>query len=134
MNCVEVNIDITIVQGGTFSKQIIWETGDPPSPVNLTGYSAKMTVRKKIADETAILSLESKSGSLSNDSDSGIYFHSDASDGTYTIYIKDDDTKVLCPDHKNIPAVYDLFLTTPDGETVLRQYGSCTIKAAITRI
>lgn len=133
MNCVEANINITVIQGGTFYKQMRWETGDPPVPVDLTGYSAKMMIRKKITDPTVLFSLTSKAEPWTEDVASGIYFNDPATDGVYISYIKDDDTKTLCQDGKDISAVYDLFLTSPAGETVLRQYGTCTIKAAVTR-
>lgn len=39
------NYDITIEQGATFELHIIYETGSPAAPVNLTGWTARMQVR-----------------------------------------------------------------------------------------
>jgi hypothetical protein len=38
-------LNFTIYQGATFSVQLTWETGDPATPVDLTGYSAAMKVK-----------------------------------------------------------------------------------------
>ena len=46
------NYDITIEQGATFELHIVYQSGSPATPVNLTGWTARMQVRKsyKTAD------------------------------------------------------------------------------------
>lgn len=38
-------INDTIVQGETYALSIVWKTGDPAEPVDLTGHTAEMTLR-----------------------------------------------------------------------------------------
>jgi hypothetical protein len=135
--CIQANIPITIVEGGTFNKIFQWKTGDPALPVDLTGYTAHMQVRAKIKDTTVLLDVDFIDEPWEADGDTGIYFFDDEYDpddtGKWRIYLKDDDTLGLCEAHKDITGVYDLFLYNPSGEAVLKQYGVATIVAAVTR-
>lgn len=132
MGCVAANIPITIYEGGTFDKTFQWQTGEPPTAVDLTGYSARMMVRAKLADTAAILSLTEKAGPWAADGDSGIYFD-DADEGKYLVYINDEDSAAICATHRDIDGVYDLFLESGDNESVFKQYGVATLVAAVTR-
>lgn len=49
--------DGQIPQGATWSKTITWKTGEPPAPVNLTGYTARMDL-KSIGQATVSLTTE----------------------------------------------------------------------------
>lgn len=137
--CIRANIPITIVEGGTFSKIFQWKTGDPAIPVDLTDYSARMQIRKKLKDETFLLDIEDSTDEWIPDGDSGIYFLNDGDEydpsniGKFKVYLKDDDTQGLCVDHKDITGVYDLFLYNSDEEAILQLYGTATIIAAVTR-
>jgi hypothetical protein len=137
MQCIRANIPITIVEGGTFDKTFQWKSGDPATPVDLTGYSAEMHVRKKLKDETTLLDLDYHPDEWIPDGDSGIYIYDGeevpADLGKYRIYVKDEDSLGICEEHKDITGVYDLFLYSPEGEAVLQQYGVATIIAAVTR-
>lgn len=137
MNCVEAEIDITIIEGGTFDKIYQWKTGDPAVAVDLTGFTGDMQVRAKVKSTTSLLSVPSSAIPWAADAVTGIYFADgslDASDiGKYRIYIKDDDTSGLCAANKDIEGAYDLFLYNSSGEAVLKHYGIATIKAAVTR-
>ena len=55
MKCIAANIDIIIIEGGTFDKTYQWKTGDPAVAVDLTGYSANMQIRAKTKSETILL-------------------------------------------------------------------------------
>ena len=46
-------LDITLEQGATFVMNITWQNSDG-TPVNLTGYTAKMQVRYKYSDAAAL--------------------------------------------------------------------------------
>lgn len=137
MSCIRANIPITIVEGGTFNKTFQWKTGDPSAPVDLTGYTARMQVRAKIKDADSILDVVFKTEAWTPDGDTGIYLYDGISTptnkGKWRIYIRDDDTEGLCPTHKDIVGVYDLFLYNSSNEAVLQQYGVATIVAAVTR-
>lgn len=91
-----------------------------------------MSILAKITDTTPILSITETTATWAEDCASGIYLD-EASDGKYRIYLRDNDLDGICVAHKDIVGVYDLFLTAPTGETVLKQYGSCTLKAAGSR-
>jgi len=137
MSCVRANVDIMIVEGGTFDKTFQWKTGDPPIAVDLSGYSAKMQVRAKLKDEEALLSIESSEDVWVPDAKSGIFFYDGIANpddlGKWRIYITDEDSSGLCDAHKDIEGVYDCFLYNQEGEAVLQLYGKATLVAAVTR-
>ncbi len=134
MNCVVFTGDITIVEGGTFYSEKQWSIGTAivSTPVDITGYSARMQIRAKITDTDALLSLPLVTSAFAPDGLSGIYL-TDPVNGKFLIYIRDNDTLGLCTMHKDINGVYDLFLTSPAGETVFRLFGVAHISAAVTR-
>jgi hypothetical protein len=134
MNCKRFEIPITVYEGGTFSQAFIWKTGSPAAPVDLSGYTAKMQIRAKLTDVAPILDVPLETASWVEDGPTGIYIDpSSPATGQYRIYLKDDDTQGICALHKDITGVYDLFLLTPAGESVLKQYGVATLIAASTR-
>lgn len=53
--------DIHIDQGANWSLSLTWKD-DTGTPVNLTGYTARMQIRKAYSDSTVKLSLTSSSG------------------------------------------------------------------------
>lgn len=57
-------IDLTIYKGATFSKGIQWKTGSSPVPVNLTGCTARMQIRKTVNDSTILDTLTTENGRL----------------------------------------------------------------------
>lgn len=58
------NIDLTVYKGATFSKGFQWKTGSSPVPVNLTGCTARMQIRKNVNDTTILDSLTTENGKL----------------------------------------------------------------------
>jgi hypothetical protein len=132
MSCVAVKTDIVIHERGTFNQVFEWLAGDDETPVDLTGYTAVFTVREKMEDAAALLSATEGSAPWEADGNTGVYFD-DGAEGKYRLYINDTDTQGLCATHKSIGGVYDLFLVSADGEVVLKQYGKCTIYAAVAR-
>ena len=137
MSVVRAEIPITIVEGGTFNLTFTWETGTPFTPVDLTGFDARMQVRAKLKDLLPILDLKAEATPWEPDLPLGIYLYdSDAvpdDKGKYRIYISDEDTKGICAAHKQIDGVYDLFLYNTEGEAVFQQYGSATLIPSVTR-
>lgn len=58
------NIDLTIYKGSTFIKAIQWKTGSPALPVNLTGCTLRMQMRKTVNDTTVLDTLTTENGKL----------------------------------------------------------------------
>lgn len=127
-----VNIDLTIAECGTYSKKFTWQTGTPLEAVDITNYTGHMQVRAKLTSDVYLIDIPSRVAVWTPDGLTGIYFD-DASEGTYRVYIKDEDTAGICATHKDIDGVYDLFLYSPEGEAVLQMYGVATLVAAVTR-
>jgi hypothetical protein len=132
MGCIAVNAPITIYEGGTYDQTFQWKTGETPEAVDLTGFTAELMARAKITDAAPLISIETVLDPWEADGDSGIYFD-DGAEGKYRVYLNDEDAAGLCATHKDIPGSYDLFLTSPAGETVLKQYGVCTFVASNVR-
>lgn len=132
MGCVAAKVNITLYERGTFDRIFQWKTGEDETPVDMTGYSAVFTVREKLTSSEALISIMQSASAWSADADSGVYFD-DADEGKYRIYVNDADTRGICAEHKDIDGVYDLFLINVSGETVLKQYGKCALKAAVAR-
>ncbi|NDD53289.1 hypothetical protein EBZ39_05355 [bacterium] len=108
--------DITIEQGATFQMSLTWKDSTG-TPVNLTGYSARMQVRENYEADNTLVSLVSPTditlgGAL----------------GTIAITIAASTTQLLQLDE----AVYDLELVTGSTVTRLLQ-GKATISREVTR-
>lgn len=57
-------IDITIYQGANFRKTFEWQTGTPAAPVNLTGATGAMQIRKTAKSTTAEVTLTTENGGM----------------------------------------------------------------------
>ena len=57
-------INITIYQGATFRKSFQWQTGTPAVPVDLTGATGAMQIRKKASSPTAEVTLTTENGGM----------------------------------------------------------------------
>jgi hypothetical protein len=107
-----------IAQGATWPQQLVWKTGDPPTAVDLTGYTARMHLRRRVGDEDPAVELTTE-----ND---GITLGGTA--GTIDLLISAADTADLASGRY----VYDLELVT--GSTVRRLLeGTITVSAEVTR-
>lgn len=134
MNCIAIKNNITIYEGGTYDDTpLTWKDTDSETPIDFTGYTAKMQIREKLNSSSTLLSITEASASWTADGDSGIYIDAPTT-GQFRIYIKDEDTLGMCGDHKDIlEGHYDLFLYSASGEAVMKVYGICRIYAAVTR-
>lgn len=56
--------DITIYQGATFRLPLTWKSGDPATPVNLTGCTARMQIRSIVTAPTPLLTLTTENGGI----------------------------------------------------------------------
>lgn len=89
------------------------------TPVSLAGYTARMQVRKKLQDETALLTLTTENGGITLDS------------ALKTITIRMTPTQTALLDFTQ--AIYDLELVSASGSVYRFAEGSLQLKAEVTR-
>ena len=135
--CIRANVDITIIEGGTFDQTFQWKTGSPLEAVDLTGYTGDMDVRAKMSDASPVIQVPSQAIAWAADGATGVYIYPNGSPpddkGKYRVYIKDEASLGICVSHKDLEGAYDLFLKNPGGEVVFQMYGIAYLKAAATR-
>jgi hypothetical protein len=131
-SCIRANVDITIVEGGTFDQTFQWKQGTPLAAVDITGYTAEMKIRATLAG-AVLLSVPNQVAAWTADAATGIYTSGIAASGQWRVYLRDESTLGLCAANKDINGVYDLFLTNVSDEVVFQMYGSALISAAVTR-
>lgn len=117
--------DIALEAGSVFQQTVTWNDSNGAA-VNLTGYSARLAIRRGIADTDPLLTLTSPGGGLTLG----------GSAGTIAIRITAIQTATLATS----PIVsrlgrYDLELVPPSGEADARRLleGSVTISGNVTR-
>lgn len=108
--------DITIDAGSTYQLSVAWKD-DSAVAINLTGYSARMHIRREIDDETAVLELSSGSGLTLG-----------GSAGTVAVEIAAADTVDLSGVY-----VYDLEVESGGGIVTRLIQGVITINPEVTR-
>jgi len=106
------HLDLEIYKGSTFSKQIQWKTGTPAVPVNLTGFTARMQVRRTVNDSIILDSLTTENSRLS------IYAPTEGR-------LRIDVPASISAAYAFTSAVYDLELVSPDNITVYRILEGC---------
>lgn len=110
--------DFTIYQGASFDRTFTWQTGDPATAVNLTGYTGRMQIRQAVGSPAAVIELTTSNGRMTLG----------GAAGTVAIAITAADTADLAAGQ----FVYDLELI--NGATVTRLLeGRATISAEVTR-
>lgn len=114
------NIDLTIYKGSTFIKAIQWKTGSPAAPVNLTGCSLRMQMRKTVSDSTVLDSLTTENGKLEI---------TNAAEGRITIKIAAATSSAYTFDR----GVYDLEVVFLDGSVYRIIEGAVTTVPEVTR-
>ena len=108
--------NFTIDQGSTWTLQLVYN--DPQgAPINLTGYTAKMQVRRKFDSATAVLTLSTSNGGISITGNTG----------TINLIATDEQTGVI----EGGLYVYDLELENGGAITRLIQ-GQVTISPQVT--
>lgn len=112
-------INLTINQGETFRQPFVWKAGSPATPVNLTGYVARMQVRSKASSATILLSLTTENGGITL---GGVL-------GTIDFYLSDTDTSAIAWEY----GVFDLELVAPSGDVTRLIQGTVTIYKEVTR-
>ena len=120
--------DICIFQGATFNQTLFYETGEPSSPVDLTGFSAKMQIRSSHKSKVVILELSTTTGGGNGRITLGT--NGNFATGAINLFISASDAAQLsvCDDVK---PVYDLELTNGSVVTRILQ-GNVTIAPEVT--
>ena len=111
------NYDILCEQGATFNLVLTWRNPDQ-SPIDVTGYTAKMQVRVSKSDSTAVLTLQTGSGITLG-----------GTAGTITLNASATATNSLDAG----TFVYDLELTSSNGTVTRLIEGSFTVSGQVTR-
>lgn len=113
-------IDLTVYQGATWTQTLIWKTGAPATPVDLTGCTARMQARTRTeAPDPPLLSLTTEAGGIAL---GGVL-------GTVDLTLSALATAAL-------PAgsyVYDLEIVHPDGTVTRLAMGKIKIIPEVTR-
>lgn len=110
--------DITIEQGATFQMNLVWKDAGG-TPINLTGYSARMQVRRTYRADTAELSLTSPSGGITLG----------GALGTIAIIATAAQTAAITV----LVGVYDLELVDAGGTVTRLIEGAVTISPEVTK-
>jgi len=113
--------DICIFQGATFDQTLFYETGEPSTPVNLAGFTAKMQIRSKPESKAVILELSTTNGRIT--------LNFGSQNGAIRLFISAADTATLSVCDK---AVYDLELYNGAITTRVLQ-GNVIISPEVTR-
>ena len=113
--------DICIFQGATFDQTLFYETGEPSTPVDLAGFTAKMQIRSKPESKAVILELSTSNGRIT--------LNYGSQNGAIRLFISATDTALLSVCDK---AVYDLELYNGAVTTRILQ-GNVIISPEVTR-
>lgn len=107
-------------QGATFSYTVTWKDSKR-TPINVTGYTARMHVRSSKTASTTILVLTTENGRISVSS---------PTNGEFTLTVSATDMAAILEDRY----VYDLEIIAPITGIVTRLiYGNFVVRAEITR-
>jgi len=110
-------LDFTIEQGATFNLLLTWKIND--TPVNLTGYTARLAARVDVEDTVVILSLTTSNGGITLGGSAG------------TISL--DQTAVQTTALPAGTYVYDLELITGSATVTRLVQGELNISPEVTR-
>lgn len=112
-------LKLEIDQGATFDKTVTWKTGDPATPVNLTGCIARSHFRSALESPDILMELTTANNRI----------QLGGTAGTIRLRIEATDTAAITWDS----AVYDLEIEFPDGTVERKLKGTVTVSKEITR-
>jgi hypothetical protein len=110
--------DIHCEQGATFHRRLTWRDADG-DPINLTGYTARMQVRRRSGDQGVVLELTTENDRIT------------LGDAAGTIDL-DVDADVMAAVEANLHR-YDLELESPGGQVTRLLQGSFNVDPEVTR-
>lgn len=109
--------NITVYQGTTFQLSPVWKVDN--LPVNLTGYTADMQVRKFVDSTSVLVELSTANGRIVIN----------GAIGQINLTLTASQTAALTPADSYI---YDLNLTSPGGDVYKILQGSFILNASVT--
>ena len=112
-------LNLLIEQGASFRKTLTWKTGTVPTPVDLTGCTARMQLRESLSSTVVVLELTTENG--------GIVLGGTA--GTIDLSATPVQTALIT----SRKAVYDLEVVYSGGAVRRLVQGSVTISPEVTR-
>jgi hypothetical protein len=110
--------DFEIDQGATFDKSFVWKNSSGV-PINLTGYSARMQIRRAVSEDEVLIELTTNNSRINIISLQGVV----------RLKISPVDTAAMSWSR----GVYDLELVAPDGYVTRLLKGTVTISKEVTR-
>lgn len=116
-------LNLSIEQGATYRKSMTWKTGTPLAVVPLTGYTARMQLRRAVTDTLPLVSITDVLSASGQIVLGGVA-------GTVEIHITDTATMSLLTG-----GVYDLELMPPSPSTDVKRLiqGKYTLSLNVTR-
>jgi len=111
-------ITLNAVQGDSFSKTFLWRDKETQVPIDLTGYSARMQVRKRLTSSSYFVEITDGAGITLGDAD-----------GTILIEMLPTQTNLIDVGNN----VYDLELTDTGGVVTTLFGGTFALAADTTR-
>jgi len=106
------SLNLTVYKGSTFSQLIQWKTGEPAVAVDLTGFKARMQIRKTANSSEILDSLTTENGRMS------IYAPTEGR-------LRFDISASQSSGYEFNSAMYDIEVVSSDNETVYRILQGC---------
>lgn len=110
--------DIYMEQGATYNQPLVWKDSSGTA-VNVTGYTARMQIRRTLDATTVILTLTTENGRITVG----------GSNGLITLLVSAADTAALT----TFCGVYDLEVISPAGVVTRLLEGQVEISKEVTR-
>jgi len=110
--------DIYIEQGATWSLPLVWKTIDG-TPIDISGFTARMHIRKKITDAVFVVDLTTENGGITLG----------GTEGTIDLFISALDSAAIAIKD----GVYDLELVSGGGIVTRLLEGKATVSPEVTR-
>lgn len=111
-------VDISIVKAATFRHKFTWQQVDG-TPIDLTGYTAKMQIRPTLESSTVLVELSTANRRILMTPLLGVVELDLTAAYTAAITWKS--------------GIYDIELTAPDGDIINLVEGSATVSTKVTR-
>ena len=118
MTGLAVTYGLTADQGATFEYVLTWTNPDG-TPINLTGYTARMQIRRRTTSQQLVETLTTENGKITLGGE----------DGTITLNLSDEDTAAMAPAQHQ----YDLELVSSGGEVTRLLMGYFVVRPEMTR-
>lgn len=114
-----IKVNLKINQGETYRHTLTWKTEDG-TPVNLTGYFARMQIRSTVDSPVVLVSLTTENGGINI---------TNALTGEFKLFISATDTSAFTW----VAGMYDLEMLAPNTDVIRLLAGSVSVSKEITR-